>query len=59
MSNTLSQAGLERLHAAMAERVAAHTLPGAVVLVGTLEDAHVEVFGTTAFESEVPMRRET
>ena len=55
----LSEAGLRRLHAAMAERVAQGELPGLVTLVARGDDVRVDAFGTMAFEGEQPMRRDT
>jgi CubicO group peptidase (beta-lactamase class C family) len=54
-----SQAGLGRLHDAMAARVAKGELPGMVTLVARGEDAHVDTIGTLAFGSSEPMRRDT
>src|SRR2546429_7467096 len=55
----LSEAGLRRLHAAMAERVAQGELPGLVTLVARGDDVRVDAFGAMAFEGEQPMRRDT
>jgi CubicO group peptidase (beta-lactamase class C family) len=54
-----SQAGLGRLHDAMAARVAKGELPGMVTLVARGEDVHVDTIGTVAFGSSEPMRRDT
>jgi CubicO group peptidase (beta-lactamase class C family) len=53
------QAGLDRLHEAMAARVAKGELPGIVTMVARGEDAHVDAIGTMAFGSDEPMRRDT
>src|SRR6267142_1685560 len=54
-----SQAGLGRLHDAMAARVAKGELPGMVTLVARGGDVHVDTIGTLAFGSSEPMRRDT
>src|SRR6267143_1263046 len=54
-----SQAGLGRLHDAMATRVAKGELPGMVTVVARGEDVHVDTIGTLAFGSSEPMRRDT
>jgi CubicO group peptidase (beta-lactamase class C family) len=54
-----SQAGLGRLHDAMAARVAKGELPGMVTLVARGEHVHVDTIGTVAFGSSEPMRRDT
>ena len=59
MINSKPQAGLDRLHEAMAARVAKGELPGMVTLVGRGEDVHVDAIGTMAFGSDEPMRRDT
>jgi CubicO group peptidase (beta-lactamase class C family) len=59
MINSKSQASLDRLHEAMAARVAKGELPGMVTLVGRGEDVHVDAIGTMAFGSDEPMRRDT
>ena len=53
------QAGLDRLHEAMAARVAKGEFPGMVTLVARGEDVHVDAIGTMAFGSNEPMRRDT
>jgi len=55
----MSQAGLDRLHLAMAARVAKGELPGMVILVAQGDDVHVDTIGVTAFGSDDPMRRDT
>jgi CubicO group peptidase (beta-lactamase class C family) len=59
MIDSRSQASLERLHEAMAARVAKGELPGIVTMVARGEDAHVDAIGTMAFGSDEPMRRDT
>src|SRR5881296_4758223 len=54
-----SQAGLDRLHDAMAARVAKGELPGMVTLVAHGEEVHVDTIGVMAFGSDEPMRRDT
>jgi CubicO group peptidase (beta-lactamase class C family) len=51
--------GFDRLHAAMAARVANHELPGLVMLVARGDEVHVDAIGTTAFEGGEPMLRDT
>jgi CubicO group peptidase (beta-lactamase class C family) len=58
-SLSLSQTGLDRLHTALAARVERKELPGLVTLVARGHDVRVATVGTTAFDSAVPMRRET
>ena len=59
MIDSKSQAGLDRLHEAMAARVAKGELPGMVTLVARREDVHVDTIGVMAFGSDEPMRRDT
>ena len=59
MIDSTSQAGLDRLHAAMAARVAKGELPGMVTLVAHGDDVQVDTIGTKAFGAEEPMRRDT
>jgi len=59
MIDSKSRAGLERLHEAMAARVAKGELPGMVTLVAHREDVHVDTIGVTAFGGAEPMRRDT
>jgi CubicO group peptidase (beta-lactamase class C family) len=59
MIDSQSQAGLGRLHEAMAARVARGELPGMVTLVARGEDVHVDVIGVKAFGGNEPMRRDT
>src|SRR5438128_3158805 len=58
MIDSKSQAGLDRLHEAMAARVAKGELPGMVTLVAQGEDVHVDPIGVMAFRRAEPMRRE-
>ncbi len=55
----LPAAGLERLHDAMAERVAAGLLPGLVTLLARGDDVQVDTIGSYAVDGAVPMRRNT
>jgi CubicO group peptidase (beta-lactamase class C family) len=59
MIDSKSQAGLDRLHDAMAARVARGELPGMVTLVARDESAYVDTIGMTAFGGDEPMRRDT
>jgi CubicO group peptidase (beta-lactamase class C family) len=58
-TSSLSQAGLDRLHLAMAARVANGELPGMVTLVAQGGETHVDAIGTMAFSDHRPMRRDT
>jgi CubicO group peptidase (beta-lactamase class C family) len=58
-TSSLSQAGLDRLHGAMADRVQKGELPGAVTVVARGEEAHFDAIGTMAFGGGGPMRRDT
>src|SRR3981081_3297079 len=59
MTRSTSQIGLDRLHEAMASRVAKGELPGMVTLVAQAEDVHVDAIGVMAFGGDQPMRRDT
>ena len=59
MIDSESQAGLDRLHEAMAARVANGELPGMVTLVARDEDVYVDPIGVKAFGGNEPMRRDT
>src|SRR5712691_3637143 len=59
MTTSTSRAGLDRLHDAMAARVAKGELPGMVSLLAHDEDVHVDAIGVMAFGSTEPMRRDT
>jgi CubicO group peptidase (beta-lactamase class C family) len=59
LNQTLSQAGLDRLHNAMAARVDKGELPGMVILVAHGDEVHVDPVGVKAFGSPEPMRRDT
>jgi CubicO group peptidase (beta-lactamase class C family) len=59
MIDSKSQAGLDRLHDAMAARVARGELPGMVTLVARDESAYVDAIGLKAFGGDEPMRRDT
>ena len=54
-----SQTGLDRLHDAMAARVAKGELPGMVTLIAHGDDVHVDAIGVMGFGSDEPMRRDT
>jgi CubicO group peptidase (beta-lactamase class C family) len=56
---SLSQAGLDRLHEAMALRVEHKELPGMVTLVADGDEVAVDTIGSVAFESTELMRRDT
>jgi CubicO group peptidase (beta-lactamase class C family) len=59
MSQSTSRVDLERLHAAMATRVANNEMPGMVILIAHGDDVHVDSIGVKAFGSTDPMRRDT
>jgi CubicO group peptidase (beta-lactamase class C family) len=59
MIDSKSQVGPDRVHEAMAARVAKGELPGMVTLVARGEDVQVDTIGTMAFGSDEPMRRDT
>ena len=59
MIDSKSQAGLDRLHEAMAARVANGELPGMVTLIAHGEDVHVDTIGVMAFGGKEAMRRDT
>src|SRR5437870_6355638 len=59
MMRSTAEAGLERLHEAMAARGAKGELPGMVTLVAQGEGLHVDPIGVMAFDSAEPMRRDT
>src|SRR3989449_2645311 len=59
MTRSTARAGLDRLHDAMASRVAKGELPGMVTLVAHGEEVHVDAIGVMAFRSNEPMRRDT
>ena len=52
-------AGLDRLHEAMAARIAKGELPGIVMVVARGDDHHVDAIGEKAFGSGDPMRPDT
>jgi len=54
-----SQARLDRLHRAMRRHVDSDHTPGLVTLVRHRSREHVDAIGTMAFNSSVPMRRDT
>jgi CubicO group peptidase (beta-lactamase class C family) len=55
----MNASGLERLHQAMAARVAHGEMPGIVMLVARGDEVHVDAIGTMAFDGDQPMRRDT
>ncbi|MEV7009874.1 serine hydrolase domain-containing protein [Streptosporangium sp. NPDC051022] len=59
MTDSTLRAGLDRLHEAMAARVAKGELPGLVTLVARGDETHVDAIGTTTFGGDEPMRRDT
>jgi CubicO group peptidase (beta-lactamase class C family) len=59
MIDSKSHAGLDRLHQAMAARVAKGEFPGIVMLLARGDDVRVEAMGTMAFDRHEPMRRDT
>src|SRR5256884_2986759 len=59
MMRSTAEAGLDRLHEAMAARVAKGELPGMVTLLAQGEGVHVDPIGVMAFDSAEPMRRDT
>jgi CubicO group peptidase (beta-lactamase class C family) len=59
MTRSTSRAGLDRLHQAMAARVAKGELPGMVTLIAHGDDVHADTIGAMAFGSSEPMRRDT
>src|SRR6266478_3137317 len=54
----MTEAVSDRLHEAMAARVAKGELPGLVTLVAHGHDVHVDTIGVMAFGSNEPMRRD-
>ena len=59
MTQSQSQVGLDRLHAALATRVEKNEVPGMVTLVAEGEHVHVDAIGVRAFGNPEPMRRDT
>jgi CubicO group peptidase (beta-lactamase class C family) len=59
MTRSTSRGGLDRLHQAMAARVAKGELPGMVTLIAHGDDVHADTIGAMAFGSSEPMRRDT
>ena len=58
-SNTFSSARLARMHTALRRHVESGRVPGLVALVHRRGREHVEAIGTMAFDSNVPVRRDT
>ena len=59
MTHTTARAGLDRLHVAMAARIARNEMPGIVTLVAQGDEVHLETVGVKTFDSAEPMRRDT
>jgi CubicO group peptidase (beta-lactamase class C family) len=59
MIDSKSAAGLDRLHEAMAARVAKGEFPGMVTLVARGDEVRVDAMGAMAFGSNEPMKRDT
>ena len=57
MSQSVTQTGLDRLHAAMAGRVERGEFPGLVTLIAQGDDVHVDAIGMKAFGGSEPMTR--
>src|SRR5918994_2146839 len=55
----LSRARLERMHDVMAGYVESKYVPGLVTLLSRRGETRVDVIGTTAFDSDEPMERDT
>jgi CubicO group peptidase (beta-lactamase class C family) len=58
-TSSLSQAGLDRLHRAMAARVEQGELPGIVTVVARGDDVRVDATGAMAFGGDEAVRRDT
>src|SRR4029453_3177724 len=58
-SSGFSSARLARLHATLRRHVESGQIPGLVALVHQRGREHVEALGTMAFDSDVPVRRDT
>jgi CubicO group peptidase (beta-lactamase class C family) len=58
-STGFSSARLARMHAALARHVESGQIPGLVALVHHRGREYVETIGSVAFDSKVPMRRDT
>ncbi len=58
-SSGFSSARLARMHAALGRHVESGRIPGLVAVVHQRGREHVEVIGTMAFDSNVPVRRDT
>ncbi|MFI6758085.1 serine hydrolase domain-containing protein [Micromonospora sp. NPDC050417] len=59
MTRELTQAGVDRLHDAMAARVDRGELPGLVTVLAKEDDVRVDTIGFTAFDDGGPMCRDT
>jgi CubicO group peptidase (beta-lactamase class C family) len=56
--SAFSEDGRQRLHEAMAARVARQELPGLVTVLARDDEVHVDAIGSDAFDGAVPMRRD-
>jgi CubicO group peptidase (beta-lactamase class C family) len=59
MTHSMSQLGLDRLHQAMAARVAKGELPGLVSLVARGDEVWIDAIGSLAFGRDDSIRRDT
>jgi CubicO group peptidase (beta-lactamase class C family) len=59
MSGGFSPARLERIHDVMAGHVASGQIPGVTMLVSRRGEIHADAIGTTVFNGDEPMRRDT
>src|SRR4051812_9629101 len=59
MTGAFVPSGLDELDRALRARVTNGELPGAVAVVADRDDEWVDPIGTVAFDSAVPMRRDT
>lgn len=59
MSEAISATNRQRLHDAMAARVARGELPGLVTVLAKGDETYVDAIGSFAFDGVTPMRRDT
>src|SRR5262245_4860446 len=59
MSGALNESGVQRLHDAMAARVAGGQLPGLVTVLARGDDVVVDPIGHFGLDGAEPMRRDT
>src|SRR5687767_508540 len=59
MSGGFSPARLQRIHDVMAGHVASGQTPGLTMLVSRRGEIHADAIGTTVFDGDEPMRRDT